>query len=86
MQVDVNQLNAELEKLRAENAALKKVTTKTGIKLKISDKGCLVIYHGGRFPVSLYRSQVENIFSDENVKTIRDFVKANEDKLPLKAA
>ncbi|AGX88555.1 hypothetical protein [Candidatus Symbiobacter mobilis] len=49
-------LQAELERLRRENAALKKAPT-TGITLKVSDKGALSVYGMGRFPVTLYKEQ-----------------------------
>ena len=51
-------LKAELERLRNENAALKKGAT-TGIRMKISEKGAVSIYGMGRFPVTLYKEQTE---------------------------
>jgi len=47
---------AELERLRAENAALKK-TSSRGLSLKVSEKGALSVYGMGRFPVTLYKEQ-----------------------------
>ena len=49
-------LKAELERLRNENAALKKGAA-TGITMKVSEKGALSIYGMGRFPVTLYKEQ-----------------------------
>jgi hypothetical protein len=49
-------LKAELERLRNENAALKKGAA-TGATMKISEKGALSIYGMGRFPVTLYKEQ-----------------------------
>ena len=49
-------LKAELERLRNENAALKKGAS-TGIRMKISEKGAISIYGMGRFPVTLYKEQ-----------------------------
>ena len=49
-------LKAELERLRNENAALKKGAD-TGITMKVSEKGALSIYGMGRFPVTLYKEQ-----------------------------
>ena len=46
-------LKAELERLRNENAALKKGPS-PGIRMKVSEKGALSIYGMGRFPVTLY--------------------------------
>jgi len=47
---------AELERLRSENAALKKGAV-TGITMKVSEKGAVSIYGMGRFPVTLYKEQ-----------------------------
>ena len=49
-------LKAELERLRNENAALKKGAS-TAIRMKISEKGAVSIYGMGRFPVTLYKEQ-----------------------------
>ena len=43
----------ELERLRSENAALKKGTA-AGISMKVSEKGGLSVYGMGRFPITLY--------------------------------
>jgi hypothetical protein len=45
-------LKAELERLRNENAALKRGTS-SGIRLKVSEKGAVSAYGLGRFPVTL---------------------------------
>lgn len=45
-------LRAELEHLRNENAALKKGSDR-GISMKVSEKGAISIYGMGRFPVTL---------------------------------
>ena len=50
-------LKAELERLRNENAALKKGAA-TGITMKVSEKGALSIYGMGRFPVTLVQGAV----------------------------
>ena len=49
-----SEMEAELERLRAENAQLKR-KEKGGISLKISEKGALSLYGMGRFPVTLYK-------------------------------
>jgi hypothetical protein len=49
-------LRAELERLKAENAALKARTSR-GISLKVSEKGAVSVYGLGRFPVTLYKEQ-----------------------------
>ena len=51
-------MKAELERLRAENAALKATKTAAGsLSLKVSEKGALSVYGMGRFPVTLYKEQ-----------------------------
>ena len=51
-----NELQAELERLRAENAALKSKSARS-VYLKVSEKGGLSVYGLGRFPVTLYQEQ-----------------------------
>jgi hypothetical protein len=74
-------LKAELERLRSENAALKKGVA-TGITMKVSDKGALSVYGMGRFPVTLYKEQWLKLMdmSDQ----IRAFIAANDSKLKTK--
>jgi hypothetical protein len=72
------ELKAELERLRSENATLKKGAT-AAIRMKVSEKGAVSIYGMGRFPVTLYKEQWLKLLdmSDE----IRAFIAANEAKL-----
>jgi hypothetical protein len=74
-------LKAELERLRNENAALKKGAS-AGLRMKVSEKGALSIYGMGRFPVTLYKEQWLKLLgmSDE----IREFIKANDAQLKAK--
>ena len=74
-------LKNELERLRNENAALKKGTA-TGITMKVSEKGGLSVYGMGRFPVTLYKEQWLKLLdmSDD----IRAFIAANEGTLKTK--
>ena len=71
----------ELERLRAENAALKKGAS-SGLRMKVSEKGALSIYGMGRFPVTLYKEQWLRLLdvSDE----IRAFIAANDAQLKKK--
>jgi hypothetical protein len=75
------ELNAELDRLRNENAALKKGAS-SGIRLKVSEKGAVSVYGMGRFPVTLYKEQWLKLLdmSDE----IRAFISANEAQLKAK--
>lgn len=79
---DDDEMKAELERLRAENAALK--NRKTGvISLKVSEKGAVSVYGLGRFPVTLYKEQWVKLL-DMNDE-IRAFIRDNEAKLKTKA-
>jgi hypothetical protein len=49
-------LQAELDRLRAENDRLKNKTVR-GLSLKVSEKGGVSLYGIGRFPVTLYKEQ-----------------------------
>src|SRR6202051_4302929 len=51
-----SEMQAELERLRAENAELKS-KVKGGLTLKVSEKGGVSLYGMGRFPVALYKEQ-----------------------------
>jgi hypothetical protein len=75
------ELKAELGRLRAENAALKKGAS-SGIRLKVSEKGALSVYGMGRFPVTLYKEQWLKLLdmSDD----VRAFIAANEAQLKSK--
>ena len=75
-------MKAELERLRNENAALKKGAA-TGISMKVSEKGALSIYGMGRFPVTLYKEQWLKLM-DMSVE-IRAFIAANEAHLKTKS-
>jgi len=59
-----NPLQAELERLRAENEALKGRAAK-GINLKVSEKGAVSVYGLGRFPLTLYKEQWEKVLDME---------------------
>ena len=74
-------LKNELERLRKENAALKK-SVSTGITMKISEKGGLSIYGMGRFPVTLYKEQWLTLM--DMSAEIRAFIAANEGQLKTK--
>jgi hypothetical protein len=74
-------LQKELEKLRAENAALKR-TSSRGLSLKVSEKGALSVYGLGRFPVTLYKEQWEKLLAMAD--DIRTFISANQAALKTK--
>jgi hypothetical protein len=75
----------ELERLRAENKALKDKANGGGtFKVKISDKGAVSVYGLGRFPVTLYRSQWERLLHPSHVQAVLAFIAANADRLKSK--
>ena len=74
-------MKAELEKLRAENAALKN-TPKRAMSLKVSEKGGLSLYGLGRFPVTLYKEQWNKLL--DMADEIRAFLKENDSKFKTK--
>src|SRR6266571_1789372 len=74
-------VKAELERLRKENAALKKGAS-TGIRMKVSEKGAVSIYGMGRFPVTLYKEQWVKLL--DMADDIRAFIAANESQLKAK--
>jgi hypothetical protein len=68
------ELKAELERLRNENAALKKGTSSV-IRMKVSEKG-------GRFPVTLYKEKWLKLL--DMSADIRAFIATNEAQLKTK--
>ena len=74
-------LKAELERLKAENEALKKRRS-SSVSMKVREKGAVSVYGLGRFPVTLYQEQWNKLLSmaDE----IKQFIAENKDKLKVK--
>jgi len=78
-------LQAELERLRAENESLKTTRpTKGAISMKVSEKGAVSVYGLGRFPVTLYKEQWDRLL--QSGEEIRKFIAENDDKLKKKEA
>ena len=75
-------LKAELERLRNENALLKKGAA-TGITLKVSEKGGLSVYGMGRFPITLYKEQWLKLLAMS--EAIRTFITDNDAALKNKS-
>ena len=73
-----DELRAELERLKAENEALKARRSGT-TSMKVSEKGGLSVYGLGRFPVTLYQEQWVKLLdlSDD----IRAFIKDQQAEL-----
>ena len=75
------ELKAELERLKAENAALK-ARGGRAVSMKVSEKGGLSVYGLGRFPVTLYQEQWLKLL--DLAEDIRAFIAENEGKLKKK--
>jgi hypothetical protein len=74
-------LQAEVERLKAENAALKARATR-GASIKVSEKGGVSVYGLGRFPVTLYKEQWVKLL--EMADDIRAFIKEHDAQLKVK--
>lgn len=74
-------LKAEIERLKAENEALKKPARGT-LSMKVSEKGALSVYGMGRFPVTLYKEQWLKLLGI--AEDIKAFIKENDDRLKTK--
>ena len=74
-------MKAELERLRSENAALKKGAS-DGIRMKVSEKGAVSVYGMGRFPVTLYKEQWGRLL--DHAEEIKTFLKDNDQQLKAK--
>jgi len=74
-------VRAELERLRAENEALKRKESR-GVRLQVSQKGAISLYGIRRFPITFYADEWERILAmgDE----IRRFAAEHADELKRK--
>ena len=74
-------VRAEMERLRAENEALRRGAGRA-TSIKVSEKGGVSVYGLGRFPVTLYKEQWLKLLAmtDE----IRAFIAAHESELKTK--
>ncbi len=75
-------LKAQIERLKAENEALKRKPERGTLSMKVSEKGALSIYGMGRFPVTLYKEQWLKLLgiADE----IKQFIEDNDSRLKTK--
>ena len=76
------EMQAELDRLKAENEALKKPAARGTISFKMSEKGAVSVYGLGRFPVTLYKEQWDKLL--DRGDEIRTFMADNASKLKLK--
>jgi hypothetical protein len=79
-------LQQEIEALKAivaqQAEMLAQANKPKAITMKVSEKGALSIYGLGRFPVTLYRSQIERLLAAK--PQIDAFIKANSTLLATK--
>ena len=75
------ELRMEVERLRAENEALKKSSSK-GLSMRVSPKGAVSIYGLGRFPVTLYKEQWLRLL--DMADEIKAFIEQNGEQLRSK--
>jgi len=75
-------IRAELERLRAENEALKAKPARGALSLKVSEKGGVSLYGLRRFPVTFYADEWEKLLgmADE----LKRFIRENDAKLKRK--
>ena len=79
-----DEVQSELERLRAENAALKASSARRGgVSFKVSEKGGVSVYGLGRFPVTLYQEQWEKLL--DMVEELRAFIRENAAALKKKS-
>lgn len=80
-------LAAENEALKAELAAMQAklaaASAPKALTMKVSEKGALSIYGLGRFPITLYRGQMERLLAHKDV--IEAFITTNATLLSVKA-
>jgi 50S ribosomal subunit-associated GTPase HflX len=69
-----NEIQVELERLRAENARLKGGQSR--VSLKVGAKGGVSLYGLGRFPVTLYKEQWTKLL--DMADDTRAFIRAND--------
>jgi len=76
-------LKAEIDRLKAENEALKNREPGRGtLTMKVSEKGALSVYGMGRFPVTLYKEQWIKLLGIAD--DIKKFIDENDSRLKTK--
>lgn len=78
----LEQAMARIQELEAANASLKTTKAAGKITLKVSEKGAVSVYGLGRWPVTLYASQMARLC--KATPDIEAFMLENKDKLAVK--
>jgi hypothetical protein len=74
---------AEIARLRAENERLRSTRAAGSLTFKVSEKGAVSVYGLGRFPVTLYQEQWEKLLGQ--VGELREFIQSNAQRLKKKS-
>jgi hypothetical protein len=75
-------IQKELERLRAENETLKQGKRGGPVSMKVSEKGAVSVYGLGRFPVTLYQEQWSKLLA--MAADIKTFIEENKARLKTK--
>ncbi len=75
-------LQAQLDQLRAENESLRAQRRGSPTSMKVSEKGAVSVYGLGRFPVTLYQEQWKKLL--DMADEIKTFIAENKDRLKAK--
>jgi len=73
---------AMLAKIAALETKLAAATKPRKLTMKVSDKGAISVYGFGKWPITLYRQQMERLL--DSADDIRAFIVANADNLSVK--
>lgn len=76
------QLDAALAVIASQKALLDAASKPKALTMKVSEKGALSIYGLGRFPITLYRGQMERLLAHSDV--IKAFIETNAALLSVK--
>ena len=79
--VDTAAIMAQIRELQAENAKLK-AQSNGKLSLKVSEKGAISVYGMGKWPITLYRGQMERLLA--NADQVKAFIEANASALRVK--
>jgi len=76
---EVTVLRAEMARIQAENEALRAKKTKSStMSFKVAEKsGAISIYGLGRYPVTLYKTQMDRLFTPEAKADYQAFIEEN---------
>jgi len=73
---------ALLARIAELEAQVSKSSAKKALSLKVSQKGAVSLYGMGRFPVTLYASQWEQLLGE--AEKIKEFLESNKSSLAVK--